>query len=104
MGFLGGLLNTLVEAGQKFDEKSKEYYERYKHLRPEKILVEMDNSGTDMTKRSALQKLYNEKTSNMSSYELEKITKEAKSHCTAATYNYALQVYQKETNRRDPWT
>ena len=58
----------------------------------------MDNSGTDIAKKAALRKLYDEKTCNMSSYELEKITKAAKRHCTAATYNYALQVFQRETN------
>lgn len=104
MGILSGLFDVLSETAQKYDEKSKEYYREYKSLRPEKILREMDNSGSDMAKKAALKKLYDEKTSSMSDYQLEKLTKEAKNHCTANTYNYALQVYQRETNRRDPWS
>lgn len=103
MGFLNGLFEALGESAQNYNEKTKECYEEYKRFRPEQILREMDNSGTDFAKKSALRKLYDEKASNMSSFALEKITKEAKSHCTAATYNYALQVFQRETDRRDPW-
>lgn len=104
MGFLSGLVDALSESAQNYNEKVKKRYEEYKNLQPEKILIEMDNSGTDTAKKIALKKLYGEKASNMSSYKLEKITQEAKSHCTNATYNYALQVFQRETDRRDPWT
>lgn len=104
MGFLGGLWSSLNETAQRMDEKSKEHYAKYKNLCPEKILLEMDKGGNDIAKKMALQKLYAEKAGKMSVYELEKVTKGAKSHCTVNTYNYAVQIYQKETDRRDPWT
>lgn len=104
MGFFSGFLNAMNDKMQMLDEKSKEYYNKYVNFQPEKILKEMDNCGRDITKISALRKIYTEKARQMNDYELERITKEAESHCTTNTYNYALEIYQKETDRRDPWT
>lgn len=104
MGFLGGLMNAVNDKMQMLDEKSKEYYRKYADFCPEKILKEMDNSGRDPVKMTALRKIYAEKACHMDNYELKRITEEARNHCTASTYNYALEIYQKETDRRDPWT
>lgn len=106
MGILKSVFNYLYKEAQKVDEQSKRYYDKYRWFEPQKLLKEMDNCGSDIAKKMALKKLYTEKADTMAPNALQKITKDAKKHCSSDVYNFAQNICQEVINRRaprDPW-
>lgn len=101
-----GLFNTVLQQADGVNKQFEKYYDTYKCLVPQQILREMDKSGNDrngIIKIKALRKIYTERAEKMNSLELKGITKEAKKKCSANTYNFAQQIYEEISNKRDPW-